>query len=101
MVDVVDRVATQRKNLRQPAADLVDQEHQPQRRIAIEPRLSGGRHRHGIEIVVAEFPGGAAAGGVVAKVRAVGIPLPHSRGIRRDRFFYSYRPAGPKTDRPT
>ena len=100
MVDVVDGVGPQRKDLRQPTADLVDQKHDAEGLIAVEPRFPRRREGHGIEIVVAELPGRSPLRGVVAEVRAVGIPLPHRRGVGCHPLLDRYRPARPEAHRP-
>ena len=87
VVDVVDRVLPQREDLRQPAADLVDEQHEPEGGIAVEPRFTSGGDRDGIVVVVAELAGDPPLGGVVAKVRAVGIPFPDGGGVGGDRLF--------------
>jgi hypothetical protein len=96
VVDVIDRVFSQRKNFGQPTADLVDEQHHAERGIAIEASLPRGGDRHRIKIVVAKLAGSAAFCGVVAEVRAVGIPLADRRGIRGDRLFNGTRSGGTK-----
>ena len=100
VVDVVDGVVPQRKDLRQATADLVDQKHDAEGLVAVEPRFPRCREGHGIEIVVAELPGRPPLRGVVAEVRAVGIPLPHRRGVGRHPLLDRHRPTGPEADRP-
>ena len=71
--DVVDLVVLQREHFGQPAADLVEADHGPQRLPAVEPAQLRGGHGDGIEIVVAELAARVAGARVVAEVRAVGI----------------------------
>ena len=93
VMDMIDRVFPEGKHFGQPAADLVDQQHHAERGVAIEASLPRGGDRHGIEIVMAKLAGGAALGGVVAEVGAIGIPLADGRGVGGDRLFHR---AGPR-----
>ena len=98
VVDMIDRVCPEGKHLGQPAADLVDEQHHAERGIAIEASLPRGGDRHRIKIVVAKLAGNAALAGVVAEVRAVGIPLADGRGVGGDRLFHRAGPCRAQAD---
>jgi hypothetical protein len=66
---------SEREDLGQPAADLVDEQHHAERGVAIEASLPRGGDRHRIKIVVAKLARDTTLGSVVAKICAVGIPL--------------------------
>ncbi len=100
MMDVVDRERPQREHLRQPSPNLVDEEHDAEGLIAVEPRLPPRRQRDGVKVVVPELPGRPPLGRVVAEVRAVGIPLPHRRCIGRHPLLDRHRSACSEADRP-
>ena len=100
MVDMVDGVLPQRKYLRQPAADLVDEEHDAEGLVTVKPCLARRRQRHGVKVVVAKLAGRPPLRGVVAEVRAVGIPLAHRRGVGRHPLLDRNRTPAPEADRP-
>ena len=100
MVHVVDGVCAKGEHFSQPAADFVDEHHHAERGIPVEAALAGGGDRHGIEIVVAKLTGRPALGRVIAKIRAVGIPLADGRGVGRDRLLDCDRSVRPQADAP-
>ena len=87
MVDVVDSILPQRKDLGEPAANLVDQEHHAERRVTGEAGLPRRRDRDGVIVVVAKLAGRPPLRLVVAEVRAVGVPLTDGRRIGRHCLF--------------
>ena len=90
MDNMIDLVILERKYFGQPSPNFVEQQHGLERLPSVEPSHLGSGDGYRIKIVVPEFAPACASLGVVAEVRAVGIPLAYRRTIGDDRLFRPY-----------